>query len=293
LSGELAAILSALLWSMASVLLTVGVRRLHVLPLNLLRCLISTAFFWALLPFFGGWSAVAAIPARAWLWLAVSVVMFLVVGDTLYFHGMGLAGVSWVMPVASIYPLWAVLLAAFFLDEPLTWHLLAGTALVVVGVVLVSRTLDVPATHMPADRQAHRKGLLLAVVASVLWAVGQVALKPATEGVDPVVANCVRQPLGALMLLILNLATARWHALRSLDLKSCGVIAVASLVGTGLGSVLFIEATQLAGAGRTAVLTSTSPLLALPFSILLLHERPNRWTVFGTVLTTVGVGLVA
>jgi drug/metabolite transporter (DMT)-like permease len=65
------------------------------------------------------------------------------------------------------------------------------------------------------------------------------------------------------------------------------------LAGTGLGSLFFILAIQLAGAGRTAVLTSTAPLLALPFSMLWLRERPTRWTLAGTLLTTVGIGLVA
>ncbi|MFN2183738.1 MAG: EamA family transporter, partial [Anaerolineae bacterium] len=111
MSGELFALFSALLWAMASVLLTVGARRIHVLPLNLIRCVISTAFFWTLLPFYGGLDALAAIPAAAWPWLVVSVLGLLVVGDTLYFRSMDLAGVSWAMPVASVNPLWAVLLA--------------------------------------------------------------------------------------------------------------------------------------------------------------------------------------
>ena len=92
MSGELVALLSALLWALASVLLAMGVRRLHVLPLNLMRCLFSTALFWALLPFFGGLAAVMAIPSSSWLWLVVSVVMLLVVGDTLYFRSLELAG---------------------------------------------------------------------------------------------------------------------------------------------------------------------------------------------------------
>jgi drug/metabolite transporter (DMT)-like permease len=47
------------------------------------------------------------------------------------------------------------------------------------------------------------------------------------------------------------------------------------------------------GAGRTSVLTSASPLLAVPFSMLLLNEQPNRWTVVGIALTTAGIILVA
>jgi drug/metabolite transporter (DMT)-like permease len=71
------------------------------------------------------------------------------------------------------------------------------------------------------------------------------------------------------------------------------VILAASLLGTGLGALLFVMAIQTAGAGRTAVLTSSSPLMALPFSILWLHERPSGWTLLGTLLTVSGIALVA
>ena len=293
MSGELIALISALLWAMASVLLAMGARRLHVLPLNLIRCVISTVFFWILLPFYGGLRALAEIPPAAWLWMAVSVLGLLVVGDTLYFRAMDLAGVSWAMPVASINPLWAVLLAALVLGEPLTWNLLAGVLLVVAGIVLVSRTGGKPANGNPIDKRARRTGLLLALLVSVLWGAGQVALKPATAGMHSVVANSVRQPMGLLMLLGLNLFRGRWHELRTLDKRSWAIIFAASAVGTGIGTLFFVMAIQMVGAGRTAVLTSAAPLMAVPFSMLWLRERPTRWTLAGTLLTTVGIGLVA
>jgi transporter family protein len=319
LSGELIALLSALLWAMASVLLTVGARKIHVVPLNLLRCVLSTAFFWTLLPFFGGFKALATIPPTAWPWLVVSVLGLLVVGDTLYFRSMDLAGVSWAMPVASINPLWAVILAALFIDEPLSWSLVLGALLVIGGVILVSRSAGPGDVVVPANSAApvasaepvgpddplvaansgparlstaRRTGLLLAFVVSVLWAVGQVALKPATAGVHSVIANSVRQPLGMVMLLGLTLVRGQWREFKKLERRSWTVIVIASLVGTGLGTLFFIMAIQMTGAGRTAVLTSTAPLLAIPFSMLWLRERPTRWTIAGTLLTTAGIALV-
>jgi drug/metabolite transporter (DMT)-like permease len=293
LSGELIALLSALLWAIASVLLAMGARQIHVLPLNLVRCVVSTVFFWALLPFYGGLEALAAIPPGAWLWLVVSVVCLLVVGDTLYFRSLDLAGVSWAMPVASVNPLWAVLLAALFIDEPLSWSLLLGALLVVGGVTLLSRSSGQTSNGRTIEPQARRRGLLLAFAVSILWGGGQVALKPATAGMTSVVANSIRQPMGMLLLLGFNLTQGRLHELKKLDKKSWLVILVASLVGTGIGTLLFIMAIQMTGAGRTAVLTSTAPLLAMPFSMLWLRERPTRWTVIGTMLTTVGIGLIA
>jgi uncharacterized membrane protein len=254
---------------------------------------VSTAFIWALLPFYGGVKALAALTPMQWVWLAVSVLGLLVVGDTLYFRAMDLAGVSWAMPLASINPLWAVLLAAFFVGEPLTWSLLAGTVLVILGVIVVSRASGEPNAGRAVDPRARRTGLLMALAVSVLWAVGQVALKPASEGVHSVVANSVRQPLGMLMLLGLTLFRGRWRALQGLDRRSWATIIAASLVGTGFGTLFFVMAIQTAGAGRTAVLTSTAPLIALPFSMMWLRERPTRWTLGGTLLTTMGIALVA
>jgi drug/metabolite transporter (DMT)-like permease len=289
LSGEVIALLSALLWAFASVLMGWGTKRLHVVPLNLIRCIVSTTFFWSLLPFFGGLKAIAAIPVEQWLWLFLSVVALLIVGDLLYFRSLDLAGVSWTMPVASVNPLWAVLLAALFIDEPLSWSLLAGTLLVIAGLVLVSRSTNKTG---PVDHRRQRIGLLLALLTSVAWGVGQVILKPAAEGLDSVVVNSVRQPMAALMMLGLALARGRWKDLRDLDRRSWLTIGVASLVGTGLGSLLFVLAIQMVGAGRTAVLTSTAPLMAIPLAVLWLHERPNRWTLIGALLATAGIILV-
>ncbi len=117
MSGELIALSSALLWAIASVLLTIGARRVHVVPLNLVRCIVATTFFWGLLPFYGGIHALAAVPLSSWLWLILSVLCLLVIGDSLYFRSMDLAGVSWTMPVVSVNPLWSVLLAALVLGE--------------------------------------------------------------------------------------------------------------------------------------------------------------------------------
>ena len=290
ISGEAVALISAVLWAFSSVLMGWGVKRLHVVPLNMIRCAVSTAFFWSLLPFFGGIEALAAIPAEQWLWLFLSVAALLIVGDLLYFRSLDMAGVSWTMPVASVNPLWAVLLAAVFVDEPLSWSLLAGTILVIAGVILVSRSTSKTG---PVDHRRQRIGLLLALLTSVAWGIGQVILKPATEGMDSVVANSIRQPMAALMMLGLALARGRLKDLRELDRRSWLAIVVASLVGTGLGSLLFVLSIQMIGAGQTAVLTSTAPLMAIPLAVLVLRERPNLWTLIGALLATAGIILVA
>lgn len=292
MSGELAAILSALAWASSSVLMTMSAKRLHVVPLNLVRSTVSLVFYLALLPFFGGFQALADYPLSHLPWLAVSVLALLVVGDTLFYKSMHLAGVSWAMPVTSINPLWAVLLAALLVGEPLTWPLAVGALLVVVGTVLVSRSTGHASSGNPARGKARRAGLVMALAVSGLWAIGQVSLKPATEGVNVIVVNNLRLLLGALILLAMTMARGQWAEFRSLDRRSWAVLIIAGLLGAGLAGLFFILAIQRIGAGRTAVVTSIAPILALPFSIVWLRERPTRWTLVGTLLTVVGIALV-
>ena len=49
---------------------------------------------------------------------------------------------------------------------------------------------------------------------------------------------------------------------------------------------------QRAGAARTAILSSTGPLFALPLAALALQERVTRQIAVGTVLSIAGIWLV-
>ena len=71
----------------------------------------------------------------------------------------------------------------------------------------------------------------------------------------------------------------------------------AAIIVTGLTTVgataFFLASVALAGAGRAAVLTATSPLFAVPFSIVFLGESGNWRVVVGTLCSVIGVVLLA
>ena len=77
---------------------------------------------------------------------------------------------------------------------------------------------------------------------------------------------------------------------RQYGLRTLGILVLAGLIGTSLGTYTFLKAVQLAGAAKTSVLTATTPLFGVPLA-LLLGERPARRTMVGTALTMVGVWL--
>jgi drug/metabolite transporter (DMT)-like permease len=67
---------------------------------------------------------------------------------------------------------------------------------------------------------------------------------------------------------------------------------MAGILGTGIGSVLFIYAVEDLGAARTAFLTTSAPVFALPMGMIFLRERLTPRIILGTLLTIAGIWLV-
>jgi len=91
-------------------------------------------------------------------------------------------------------------------------------------------------------------------------------------------------------LFAMTLKLGKIERIKAYGARSLGIVFLAGIVGTGLGTFTFLTAVQRAGAARTSILTATTPLFGVPFS-LLLKERPSSRTLVGTSLTMVGVWL--
>jgi drug/metabolite transporter (DMT)-like permease len=74
--------------------------------------------------------------------------------------------------------------------------------------------------------------------------------------------------------------------------RAWAVLVVLGVVGTGVGSLLFVVALQHAGAAHTAVLSSTAPVFALPLAVLALRERLTARVIAGTLLSLAGIWLL-
>jgi drug/metabolite transporter (DMT)-like permease len=74
--------------------------------------------------------------------------------------------------------------------------------------------------------------------------------------------------------------------------RATKIIILAGFFGMTMGSLLYTVAVKMIGASIAALLGSTSPLFAVPISILLLKEQFNRRSIVGVLLTVTGVALV-
>jgi DME family drug/metabolite transporter len=288
--GELSALACAGLWACSTIAMRSQTGRVPALAINAFRTGFAAASFWVFLYATGRLSGLALVPAAALGGLLGSVVVGMAIGDSLHIRAMHAIGVSRAMPISSSYPLVTTLLAVVWLGEPVTAWVVAGVVLVVAGVVLVaspSRRLEVN----PADPAVVRKGIAMAVVASLCWATSTVMVRPALASIDPLLANGIRLPIGCLVLALMTLRGRRGGNPFAIGRRATLVLAGAGLL-SGVSGGFWLLGVAYAGAAKTAALSSTAPIFATPLAVFLLGEDPSSRTAVGTLLTAAGIWLV-
>ncbi len=281
--GALAALASALSWAVTSLLVRSLIGELGSFGINALRSSVGGALLLAWVLATGGIGALTAMSAGAFGLLALSIVAAITVGDTVFFESTRVLGVGRAMTISMTYPVGAALLAAAFLDEPLTPTLAAGTLLTLGGLTLIVAPW---AERAPDERFWF--GVGTATLASLAWAVSIVVLKPPLREVEPVIAQAIRLPLAAATLWATPWARGALDGLGRRGRPVLARLAVLSVL-TAVSSVLFVAGVKYAGVGVAAVLSSTAPMFAIPLGFVFLGERLSRGALLGAGVTIAGI----
>ena len=298
--GAAAALASSLTWALTSVLLTSQAGRLSPIAMSAIRSATASLLLFGLLVATWGFAQYDEMTAITGLSMAGSGVMGQALGDTLYINALGRLGVNRSFPITnSAYPFLTFLLAVLILGEDIHWTTPIGGALIVAGItwiVLEQRRADALA-DIRADAMA---GVVFALAAAFAWSLATIWLRGQQGNLDAIGAATIRIPAASLATIATvglmsqkALASRRGRPpSRPLSAESVAVIAAAGIIGTGIGSVLFIYAVESIGAAKTAFLTTSAPLFALPMGVLFLSERLTPRELFGTMLTIAGIWLV-
>ena len=292
--GEAEALLAAALWAVSTVILTAETRRISPLLLNALRSLFGALFVAALIPFSGAAGQLREMSAATAIAMVGSGILAMGIGDSLYFASLRLLGASLSIPISSsVYPLLTFLIAALWLGESVSWRVLLGTALIIAGIFLLLQRRDgvlsgVVASSPPPRPGSRKKGLALVGAATVFYALSTTWLRAGSGNLGPVAAGVLRMGATAAFLL----PAARQSEERPASARDLLAAAVAGVLGMGIGGLFYIAAVEQAGAGRTAILTSTMPLFSLPLAVLFLGERLTRRVALGTAVCILGIALI-
>lgn len=295
--GEILGLIAALIWATSNTLMRTQAMRLGAVAVNFWRCLITVPFFLLLFAIFRDFATLGALAPRTVIYIILGVCIGMVTGDSLQYQSIKLIGVSRAMPIAGCFPVFTVFFAWLLNGEPIRVPVIGGAIVVVMGVMLISlpkraAPVGIIATSAPvAVNRTNLIGVVLSLTAAVCWSLSTVIQSKALAGADVITVNVIRMPIAALVLLVASRGRAN-IPIRRFGGRTFLFLAVIGIFGTGLGSLTYLGALQLAGAGKTAILGAAAPLFALPLAMLLLGERPGLRGALGTGLTVLGIALV-
>ncbi len=237
---------------------------------------------------------------ESWVWLSLSGLVGVVIGDTLYFRSLQILGPRRALIMATTGPIFSAALGWIFLRESLLFWGLMGVLMTVGGVIVVvadRKAINEAPGLMPGRI---RVGVLTGIGGAVCQAVGGVFSKLGmrdSEGLE--ICNALEATF--IRLLIAAIATTGFVILRKQFLSMARRVVEKEtirplLLATTLGTWLGIWFSQIAyNHSEIAVaqtLLSTCPLFAIPIVWYLHRHRVTSYSIVGTIIALVGIALV-
>ena len=206
-----------------------------------------------------------------------------------YIVGLKLAGPAYVLPITSMYPAVASVLAMVFLKERVSLRAWLGMACCVAGVAVIGYS---PPEAAPGGD--FYLGLAMAALATVGWGVEGVFSTSGMDLLDPAVALNIRQLVsGVFYLVVLLPLLGGWFMIG--EAVACPSSAVI-LLAAGLGAasyLLWYRAMSMVGVSRAMALTVTYALWGILFSALFTDTAITMALIVGAAVITAGMVLVA
>ncbi len=288
--GMAAALVAALAWTLVSLIARDLTVRFPSLSLNIIRSAGGSVLLVPLAMVLGDLPAVGRASALAWACLVLSVLIALGIGDTAFFESTKVLGVARAMTISTAgYPVVASGLALWWFGERITLAMALGSAVTLGGLVLI---VSEGGAASLGPIEGRRRALGLATIAALAWAVSAAMMKPPIREIEPLAIQAVRLPLSTLLLWATPWARgtarglwAQWHIV--------GRRVVALSVLTALSAVAFVAGLKYSSVTLGTVLSSTSPLFALPIGFLAYGERVTWRAATGAALTVAGIAILS
>lgn len=288
--GEIAALIAVVLWSSTAILFETVGKRTGPFQTNLMRLILACLFLGVTLLVQEGTFFPVAASREQKLWLGLSGVVGLALGDSAFFASLVILGARLSTLLLSLSPVFTTAFAWFFLGEHLSMTGLAGIAITFTGIFwVVNEASD---EHHP---RVKFKGILLGILAAIGQAGGVILAKYGfrTE-IGALPATMLRMVPAALVMGIAAVVLRQVTPMKVyLTDRQAGLyVLIASILGPFLGVWLANVAVKYAEAGVAATLLAMVPVLLIPLVWIVRGHRPTIRAITGTLIAMAGVALI-
>ena len=290
--GEVAALLTAFCWVLSALFFARAGERVGSLSVNFIRLLV--AFF--LLGLVTLVTRGSFLPLDAtqhqWVWLSVSGLVGFTFGDLCLFRALIDIGPRLSTLLMSLAPPITAAFGALLLGERLTGRAWVAMALIVFGVVLA--VLSRENQQDQGSAMNYRRGIALGVLGAVGQAGGLVLSKHGMGHFDAVASTHIRVIAGMLGFTVIFAIIGWWPKVwkAATDATAMKHISIGAVAGPFIGVSLSLYAVQHTETGIAASLMGTTPVLIIPFAVIVNKEKVGWQGVLGAVIAVVGCTLL-
>jgi drug/metabolite transporter (DMT)-like permease len=294
--GEMLAIAAAILWAFGATLFGMAGRRSSALFVNAIRLPCGAVLLWITWVVMTGTLWPAGLTFEHHLWLGLSGVFGLAIGDSFFYKGIMLAGPRRASLMLAVTPVGASLLAWPVLGETLDLLAVVGITVVIGGIAISVLGRDSGAgEHRDLPRDQVYRGLGMVLVCAVCTAIGNVLAKLGMPGDTPPLAATLVRGLWAVaaMALFVLARPSIWAGLPKLkDRRVWRPLSVAIVIGPFIGMWVAVSALKHAEAGVASVLMNTVPITVLLPAWIFHRDKPSVVSLLGVVVAMVGGALL-
>lgn len=287
--GEILSVVAALIWAASVVLFRKSGRSHPPLALNFFKNVISLVLLLLTLLLVRQ-SLFREAPLLDYALLALSGVLGIALGDTLFFKSLNIVGAGLSQIVSLSYSPFVILFTFFFLGERLTVGDLLGALLILLGILLT--TARGPTSGLTTSDL--RKGIGLATLSVAVMALGVTVAKPVLDRSPVLWSTTIRLMGGLVALMLLTIVSPRrrylWSTLK--PSRSWKVAIPASVLGAYLAMIVWIGGMKFTQASTASILNQTSAIFVLPLAAIFLHERITLKKALAVTMALAGVVLV-
>lgn len=279
---------SALFAGVTSVLAKVGLQKTDSYLAAALRTIIVLVFSWIMVFVTGAYSGLSAISAKTYIFLCLSG---LATGASwiCYFRALSLGDVNKVVPIDKSSTILTMLLAFFFLKEPITLPLLFGMAGIALGTYLMleRKPASLPKEASPGGHGWLFYALLSALFASFTSILGKIGMKD----VDSNLGTALRTIIVLLMAWVIVFVLHKQREIKEITKKSWFFL-LASGLATGMSWLCYYRALQDGRASLVVPIDKLSIVVTIVFARLFLKERLTKKSFTGLTLLVAGTLLL-
>jgi drug/metabolite transporter (DMT)-like permease len=292
--GEAAALFTSFCWSLSAIGFTkssqqVGsqiTNRVRVLLALLALLLINAILYGQPIPLHAG--------TTRWLWLGISGIVGLSLGDAFLFQAYREIGPRLGLLLLSLAPIFGAGIAWIFFGQALSLLQMAGILVTLGGIFWV--VLVRPEQGNAQVRKVTGRGVLFGILAALGQSTGLVLSQQGMRGDFPPFAGTLIRMLAAVVTLWIMASFQRQVGITVDSMRkrpgALGWVAFGALFGPVIGVTSSLLAVQHAEIGVASTLMALPPVLMLPISYFVFKERFGWQAIAGTLVAMAGVAVL-